>query len=104
MDIAIAGSGAWFCLGTDGTIADARIVLASVAPVPLRAKTAEQSLIGKAPTLSIFVEAGRLAAREARPISDTRGSTEYRRELVAVLTKRALEACGRDLRIRMDGP
>jgi xanthine dehydrogenase FAD-binding subunit len=104
MDIAIAGSGAWFCLGTDGTIADARIVLASVAPVPLRAKTAEQSLIGKAPTPNVFTEAGRLAAREARPISDTRGSADYRRELVTVLTKRALEACARDLRIRMDGP
>jgi carbon-monoxide dehydrogenase medium subunit len=104
MDIAIAGSGAWICLRTDDTIADARIVLASVAPVPLRAKGAEQSLIGKAPTPSVFAEAGRLAAREARPISDTRGSAEYRRELVAVLTKRALEACARDLRIRMDGP
>ena len=104
MDIAIAGSGAWLRLGVDGTIADARIVLASVAPVPLRAKTAEKALIGNRAGASVFAEAGRLAAREAQPISDTRGSAEYRRELVAALTKRALEACARDLRVRMDGP
>ena len=39
-------------------------------------------------------EAGRIAAGEARPISDFRASADYRRELVAVLTRRALEnAC-----------
>jgi CO/xanthine dehydrogenase FAD-binding subunit len=104
MDIAIAGSGAWLRLGADGTIADARIVLASVAPVPLRAKMAEKALIGNQTGASVFAEAGRLAAREAQPISDTRGSAGYRRELVAALTKRALEACARDLRVRMDRP
>jgi carbon-monoxide dehydrogenase medium subunit len=104
MDIAIAGSGTWFCLGADGRIVDARIALASVAPVPLRVPAAEKSLIGREPSRGVFAEAGRLAAREARPISDTRGSAEYRRELVATLTKRALEACSRDLGIRMDGP
>lgn len=104
MDIAVAGSGAWIRLGPDHAIAQARITLASVGPVPLRARQAERFLIGQMPNAAAFAEAGRLAAREARPISDTRGSAEYRRELVAVLTRRALFACAQDLHIGMDGP
>lgn len=104
MDIAVAGSGAWICLGADGAIAAARIVLASVAPVPLRATTAERYLIGQMPGHAAFAEAGRRAAHEARPISDTRGSADYRRELVAVLTRRALAACAHDLKIEIEAP
>jgi CO/xanthine dehydrogenase FAD-binding subunit len=99
MDIAVAGSGVAFALATDGTVADARITLASVAPVPLRAPKAEQSLKGEKPTQALFAEAGRIAAREAKPISDTRGSAEYRRELVSALTQRALLACAQDLKL-----
>ena len=104
MDIAVAGSGVWVCLNTDGTITDARIVLASVAPVPMRARQAERLLIGQMPSHSVFAEAGRLAAHEARPISDTRGSADYRRELVAVLTRRALAASARDLNLGIEAP
>lgn len=99
MDIAIAGTGVAIVLGADGTIADARITLASVAPVPLRAPKAEQSLKGAKPTPALFAEAGRIAAGEAKPISDTRGSSGYRRELVSTLTKRALLACAQDLNL-----
>lgn len=97
MDIAVAGAGVAFALGVDGTIANARITLASVAPVPLRAPAAEQSLKGQRPSQLLFAEASRIAAREAKPISDTRGSADYRRELVSALTKRALLACAQDL-------
>jgi CO/xanthine dehydrogenase FAD-binding subunit len=93
MDIAIAGVGAWIGLGPDGAIAAARVVLASVAPTPVRAASAEQRLIGERPTRALLEEAGRLAAGDARPISDTRGSADYRRSLVAVLTARALADC-----------
>jgi carbon-monoxide dehydrogenase medium subunit len=93
MDIAVAGAGAWVRLAADGTISAARICLAAVAPTPLRVPEAEQALVGARPTPSLLAEAGRLAARAARPISDTRGSADYRRELVKVLTARALADC-----------
>jgi xanthine dehydrogenase FAD-binding subunit len=97
MDIAIAGAGTWIRLDDRGVIAEARIVLASVAPTPIRAPAAERRLIGETPTRALFEEAGRVAAGEARPISDTRGSADYRRSLVTVLTARALADCGRQL-------
>ena len=93
MDIAVAGAAAWVRLDVDGTIAQARIALASVGPTPLRALAAEAYLISKRPTAELFEAAGRVAAGDARPISDTRGSADYRRSLVAVLTARALTAC-----------
>ena len=99
MDIAVAGSGVHLAIGTDGTIALARIVLASVAPRPLRALKAETVLIGEKPSAALFAAAGAAAAAEARPISDTRGSADYRRELIAVLTRRALTDCSRQLRV-----
>ena len=101
MDIAIAGAGAWLRLDADGTIAEARIVLASVGPTPIRAPSAERKLVGERPTGALFEEAGRLAAGDARPISDTRGSADYRRSLVAVLTARALADCCRQLGIEV---
>lgn len=96
MDIAIAGAAAWIALDAHGTIVAARIVLASVAPTAIRAPTAEARLIGEKPTAALIAEAGRLAAQDARPISDTRGSADYRRTLVSVLTARALtDNCAR---------
>ena len=99
MDIAVAGSGVMIRLDAAGAIAEARITLASVAPVPLRAANAEASLIGARPSKPLFEAAGQRAAAEARPISDTRGSADYRRELVAVLTRRALLDCATQLGI-----
>ena len=101
MDIAIAGSGVWIALDQQGAVAAARITLASVAPVPLRAPEAEKSLTGARPSRAVFEAAGRKAAQEAKPISDTRGSADYRRELVAVLTRRALADCAAQLGISL---
>jgi carbon-monoxide dehydrogenase medium subunit len=104
MDIAIAGAGTWFRLDADGAIAEARVVLASVGPTPMRAPCAEKRLRGGRPTRALLEEAGRLAAGDARPISDTRGSADYRRSLVAVLTARALGDCCRQLAIEVATP
>jgi carbon-monoxide dehydrogenase medium subunit len=93
MDIAIAGSGVALELDARGAICSARITLASVGPVPLRAAKAEARLVGEMPVDALLAEAAQIAAGEARPISDTRGSADYRRDLVRVLTRRALEAC-----------
>lgn len=97
MDIAVAGAGALVRLSEDGRcIEKARIALAAVAPTPLRVRSAEEALEGEPPSLEAFTRAARLAQEAARPISDVRGSADYRRHLVGVLVRRALvEACRR---------
>lgn len=69
---------------------EARIVLGAVAPVPMRAKKAEELIKGKAVTEELLEQVGRCAASESRPISDIRASEEYRRDMVRVFTKRVL--------------
>lgn len=101
MDIAIAGSGVRIDLATDGTISTARIFLASVGPVPVRAASAEAILSGARPSTDVFRSAATAAAGAAKPISDTRGSADYRRELVAVLTRRALADCAAQLGVTL---
>ena len=71
-------------------VEEARIVLGAVGPVPMRAKKAEELLVGTLATEAALEEVGRAAAAECRPISDIRGSEEYRRDMVRVFTKRAL--------------
>ncbi|MGW9330722.1 FAD binding domain-containing protein [Bosea sp. NPDC055594] len=101
MDIAVAGAGVRIDLAGDGTITAARLVLSSVGPTPIRAVAAEATMIGEKPSAALFHAAGVRAAQETRPISDTRGSAEYRRELVAVLTRRALADCASRLGVSL---
>ena len=68
-----------------------RIALGAVAPKVIRALQAEAYLEGREITPEAMAEAGRIAVGDAKPISDFRASAGYRRNLVAVLTKRALE-------------
>jgi len=89
LDIAIVGVASQITL-TDGVCAKARIALAAVAPTPVRATAAEQSLEGQRLTPERIEQAAALAVETARPISDQRGSAEYRRHLVRVLTRRTL--------------
>jgi len=70
--------------------ADVRIALGAVAPVPLRVRAAEDALRGKPATEENFAVAGKLAAQAAKPITDIRGSAEYRLHLVDVLTRDSL--------------
>lgn len=74
-----------------GKIAQARIALGAVAPTPLRARAAEEILNGQLPEANLLERAAKLAADAAAPISDVRGSAEYRKLLVSVLTFRALQ-------------
>jgi carbon-monoxide dehydrogenase medium subunit len=73
-------------------ITDARIYLNAVGPLPIRATRAMELLGGQEPAAKLFAKAGALAAAAAQPIDDLRGSADFRRELVAVLTGRALAA------------
>lgn len=89
MDIAVVGVGAAVTLAPrNGVCKDARIVLGAVAPTPIRAPRAEGLLRGKKLTADLIAQAGQAASEEARPISDQRGSAEFRRELTKVMTER----------------
>ena len=69
-----------------------RIALGAVAPTVIHAASAERYLEGKSITAEEMLEAGKLAVNDAKPINDFRASAAYRRDLIAVLTKRALES------------
>ena len=89
LDIAVVGVASQLTLA-DGRCTRARIALASVAPTPVRAVAAERSLEGQAVTPAAIERAATLAVEAAKPISDQRGSAEFRRHLVRVLTRRTL--------------
>jgi carbon-monoxide dehydrogenase medium subunit len=72
----------------DDVCKDVRIVLGACAPIPIRAKQAEEVLRGQQITDHLLKKAGQIASQEAEPISDIVASEEYRRELVKVLVKR----------------
>ncbi len=92
--LAVASVSAWVNV-EKGLITAARIVMGAVGPVPLFADRCAEAVTGGTPDEALFADAGRIAAQEARPISDLRGSEQYRRDVVAVLTRRAL-ACAAD--------
>jgi carbon-monoxide dehydrogenase medium subunit len=74
-----------------GKVARVRIGLAAAGPTPVRAKRAEDHLKGKPADATHLAEAAKLAAEDARPTADLRGSEGYKRAMVEVFTRRALE-------------
>src|SRR6266700_467393 len=89
-DYAIAGVAAYITLDSNGQLNYAGIGLTNVGPTPLKARDAEQSLLGKALDDASIHEAAELAAAAAQPTSDTRGPAEYKRAMIRTLTVRAL--------------
>ena len=75
---------------SDGTIERAGIGLTAVGSKNLQATDAEASLAGAEPTEAAFAEAGRLAAEASSPVTDVRGSAEYKRHIVDVYVRRGL--------------
>lgn len=73
-----------------GFLTEIRVAVGSVAPTPLRLLHTEELLQGERLTQALLKEACRRAQEEVSPISDIRGSAEYRREMVGVLLERAL--------------
>ena len=91
MDIAVAGVGTSVVLDASGqNFVSARISLASVAPTPVFATEAGDSLAGKPVSEATIQEASEKAMAAAKPINDMRGTVRQRIHLVGVLTRRTL--------------
>lgn len=90
MDIAVAGVGSSVVLD-NGNIKSARVSLSSVAPTPLYVKEIGDAIAGKPANEETLQLAGQMAKDAAKPITDMRGTIEYRKHLCDVLTRRSLQ-------------
>ena len=89
MDIAVAGAGVNLVLHEDGRVAEAHVALGAVAPTVLHVAEAGAALVGtrlEDEALAALADAARAACR---PISDKRGTAEYRTRIAGVLARRA---------------
>jgi carbon-monoxide dehydrogenase medium subunit len=92
MDIAVVGAGAYVELDESrNNFVAARVSLGAVAPKPLFIKEAGDSLAGKPVNAANIEAAAKIAQDAAKPISDMRGTAEYRKAISAVLARRAIE-------------
>lgn len=91
-DYATVGVAATVCLNPlTGACEECRIAMGCVASTPVRAKEAEALVRGQRFTPELAREAGAVAQQVTDPISDVRGSAEYKRAMAAVFVRRALE-------------
>lgn len=90
-DFATVGVAVQLGLDPKRNISGIRIGLASVGSTPVRAIGAEKALTGKRAGPAAFAEAATIAAQEAKPATDLRGTEEYKRAMIEVFTRRALE-------------
>jgi len=88
MDIAVAGVAVNLTLDEQGVCQQARVVIGGVAPTALLVPDAAAALVGTSLDDAALVAAGEAATAAAKPISDKRGTAEFRRKIVAVLTRR----------------
>jgi carbon-monoxide dehydrogenase medium subunit len=89
-DFATAGVAVQITLDDSGACSRAGIGLTNVGMTPIKARQTEAFLAGKKLDESVVQQAAELAASESQPMDDIRGSAEYKRDLVRVLTTRAL--------------
>jgi len=91
MEIAIVGVAVYVILEpSNKSIRDIRIAISSAAPKPLRVYEAESILKGQSPEKQLIEEAASIVSRTSDPITDVRASRGYRREMLRVLTIRAI--------------
>ncbi|MCC6190891.1 MAG: xanthine dehydrogenase family protein subunit M [Anaerolineales bacterium] len=88
--ISVLSAAVMVACDTSGRCKLARIALGALAPRPLRAYEAEDVLQGQPLQAEGIAEAARLAAEAARPISDIRGTAEYRKRVTEVIVRRLL--------------
>jgi aerobic carbon-monoxide dehydrogenase medium subunit len=89
-DWAVVSAGAAVWLDDDGRIADARVGLAAVGPNTTGIRPISEALRGEEPSEDAYARAGAIAARSCDPVTDMRGSAEYKRHLADELTRRTL--------------
>jgi carbon-monoxide dehydrogenase medium subunit len=89
-DFATAAVGVQLTLGKDDVLERVGIGLTNVGPTPIKASKAEEALRSKKVDGELIKGAAKLASEESQPKADLRGSQEYKRDLVRVLTIRAL--------------
>jgi aerobic carbon-monoxide dehydrogenase medium subunit len=89
-DFATAAVAVQLTLGANGACDQVGIGLTNVGLTPIKATKAEAALKGKAPDEAAITRAAELAAEASEPSADLRGSVEYKKDLVRVLTGRAL--------------
>lgn len=91
MEIALIGVAAWITLGQKNNIfEEAKLALASASHIPLRAKEAEGVLAGRKIDQDVIDLAAKTASKEASPRTSWRTTEPYRREMIRVLTRRAI--------------
>ena len=90
MDIAVVGSGVCLTLDDNGTCTAAKVALGAVAPTVILVPDAASALVGTKVDEAAIEAAGAAATAAATPISDKRGTVEYRKKVAGVLTRRAL--------------
>lgn len=92
IDLAIVGVAAIVTLEPGSNICkDIKLVLGAVAPTPMRARQAEEIIRGKKIDDALIDKCAQVASDESRPITDVRASQWYRKEMVKVLTRRAIK-------------
>jgi len=101
-DWAVTAAGATVTLD-GGVIAAAKVGLTAVNADAAELAAAAEVLVGRAPTDEVFAEAGRRAARACAPVTDMRGSAEYKRHLAAELTIRTLRSSVERVRAALEG-
>ena len=89
-DIPVVSASVTIACEDGAAVEDVRIGLAAAAPRPIRCPRAEEALRGQRPVAGLINETATAAAEEAAPLSDLRGSAEYRRKMVRVLVRRGL--------------
>jgi len=98
-DFAIVGLAASLTL-SDGAISEARLALAGLSDVPVRATAAEDLLVGERPSAELFDEAARRAIDGVDPPDDLHGSSDYRKAVAAAVVRRGLRAAADHARER----
>lgn len=90
-DFATAAAAVQITLGKDGNIADAGVAIGAVGPRALRVSAAEKMLKGAKPTKDLIRSAAEEATKIADPTADNRGSVDFKKSVIGVLVRRALE-------------